>query len=134
MDNAVNPVLVTALNQPPPEGGWTFVFEAQLQTDPDLMPIENAMTDWGQNDRDFIKLATVVIRPKDSFNRFGKELALNWPPSVTAGENDAARKRSEPLSFSPWHGLVDHEPLGGINRVRRRVYEALFEAPARTQR
>ncbi len=28
----------------------------------------------------------------------------------------------ENLSFSPWHGLPEHKPLGAINRVRRRVY------------
>ncbi len=90
------------------------------------MPIEDAMADWGQEDRDFIKLATIVIRPKESFDRFGKELGLNWPISPPAGE-DGPRllARSEDLSFSPWHGLTEHEPLGGINRVRRRVYEVM---------
>ncbi len=28
----------------------------------------------------------------------------------------------ENLSFSPWNGLLEHKPLGAINRVRRRVY------------
>jgi len=27
-------------------------------------------------------------------------------------------------SFSPWHGLAAHQPLGAINRVRKAVYEA----------
>ena len=31
----------------------------------------------------------------------------------------------EGLSFSPWHGLDAHRPLGGINRVRRTVYETI---------
>jgi hypothetical protein len=31
----------------------------------------------------------------------------------------------ENLSFSPWHGLEAHRPLGGINRIRRTVYEAV---------
>ena len=31
----------------------------------------------------------------------------------------------ENLSFSPWHGLLEHKPLGAINRVRRRVYLAI---------
>jgi hypothetical protein len=29
------------------------------------------------------------------------------------------------LSFSPWHGLAEHQPLGLVNRVRRRVYLAI---------
>ena len=27
------------------------------------------------------------------------------------------------LSFSPWHGLAAHQPLGGVNRVRRDTYD-----------
>jgi hypothetical protein len=64
-------------------------------------------------------------RTKASLDRFGDSLGLNWPPSSTADEKDPKKKRSEHLSFSPWHGLVEHEPLGGINRVRRRVYEVI---------
>jgi hypothetical protein len=31
------------------------------------------------------------------------------------------------LSFSPWHALEEHRPLGGINRARRIVYPASSE-------
>src|SRR5262249_26153593 len=31
----------------------------------------------------------------------------------------------ENLSFSPWHCLPDHKPLGAVNRVRRAVYIAI---------
>ena len=27
------------------------------------------------------------------------------------------------LSFSPWHGLAEHRPLGGIMRSRKQSYE-----------
>jgi hypothetical protein len=27
------------------------------------------------------------------------------------------------MSFSPWHGLAAHRPLGSINRVRKPAYE-----------
>jgi len=30
----------------------------------------------------------------------------------------------EHLVFTPWHGLTEHQPLGGINRLRRAVYIA----------
>jgi hypothetical protein len=30
----------------------------------------------------------------------------------------------EHLVFTPWHGLVEHQPIGGINRLRRDVYIA----------
>lgn len=29
------------------------------------------------------------------------------------------------LSFNPWHAVPDHRPIGGINRLRRAVYEAI---------
>jgi hypothetical protein len=32
----------------------------------------------------------------------------------------------EDISLTPWHGLVDHLPLGGINRARR-TYNAVSE-------
>jgi hypothetical protein len=42
---------------------------------------------------------------------------------------DEADRRAygEHLSFTPWHALPEHAPLGGINRVRRAVYESLSE-------
>jgi hypothetical protein len=29
------------------------------------------------------------------------------------------------LSFTPWHALPEHRPLGGINRARKVIYEAI---------
>jgi hypothetical protein len=29
------------------------------------------------------------------------------------------------LSFTPWHALSEHRPLGGIQRARRVVYETI---------
>jgi hypothetical protein len=31
---------------------------------------------------------------------------------------------NEEMSFSPWHALAAHRPLGAIMRVRKQVYEA----------
>jgi hypothetical protein len=33
------------------------------------------------------------------------------------------QKFCEQLVYTPWHGLAEHRPLGGINRMRRKVYE-----------
>jgi hypothetical protein len=112
----------------PPAGGLRFFFQVQLQTDPDLMPIEDATVDWGQQDKDFVTLATIEIHPEASLKRFGDQsVGLNWPPPSSGDDatKDPKTTRSEHLSFSPWHGLIQHEPVGGINRVRRRVYEEL---------
>ena len=32
---------------------------------------------------------------------------------------------SENLSFTPWHSLSEHRPLGGIARARRVIYESI---------
>jgi hypothetical protein len=29
------------------------------------------------------------------------------------------------MSFNPWHALPDHRPLGGFNRTRRDIYQAM---------
>lgn len=34
------------------------------------------------------------------------------------------RAACDQLSFSPWHSLPAHKPMGHINRARRWVYEA----------
>jgi hypothetical protein len=61
-----------------------------------------------------------------------------WPednsPYVTVARLDAPAQEAysdtmvafvdRTSSFSPWHGLVDHQPLGAINRVRRAIYDA----------
>jgi hypothetical protein len=39
---------------------------------------------------------------------------------------DAATERYEPLSFSPWHSLAAHRPMGGLNRLRGAVYGESF--------
>jgi len=33
----------------------------------------------------------------------------------------------ENLSFSPWHALTEHRPLGSLNRLRRETYLALSD-------
>ena len=41
---------------------------------------------------------------------------------------DAERvTRGERMSFNPWHCLVPHVPVGGMNRARREIYRAMAE-------
>ena len=35
-----------------------------------------------------------------------------------------AKRRCENLFFTPWHGLQEHQPIGGINRLKLGVYDA----------
>jgi hypothetical protein len=81
----------------------TFDFMVQLQEDADKMPIENTCVEWKSP---FIKVATIRI-PSQNF--LTKE-------RIAFGEK---------LTYSPWHALKVHKPLGGVNRARRAAYEAL---------
>jgi hypothetical protein len=38
------------------------------------------------------------------------------------------------FSFSPWHGLAAHRPLGSINRLRKRAYEMSRQFRSRQNR
>jgi len=39
-------------------------------------------------------------------------------------DSETNRRRCERRVFTPWHALAEHQPLGGINRLRRAVYLA----------
>lgn len=78
-----------------------FDFYVQIQTDPVKMPVEDPTIEW-KNPKQY-KVATIRIPPQ----RF------NSPEQMTFGEN---------LSFTPWHALLEHKPLGGLNRARKEVY------------
>ena len=83
-----------------------FDFLVQLQKDPDRMPIEDATAEWSETDSPFIKVATIRI-PMQMFD------------TQERGRFD------ENLSYNPWHALPEHQPLGGVNRVRKHVYQAI---------
>jgi len=75
----------------------------QVQTDAHAMPIENAAVRWPQKLSPYIHAATIRI-PKQ---RFDSPAQLRFAAS---------------LSFTPWHCVPEHRPLGNQNRARRRMY------------
>ena len=87
-------------------GDALFDFAVQFQTDPDRMPIEDPGKRWSEAESPFRKVATIRIL-QQSF------------------DNERQREFGEHASFSPWHCLPEHRPLGGVNRARRVVYEAI---------
>lgn len=87
-------------------GDAWFDFTVQLQTDASSMPIEDPGHEWKESLSPFRKVATIHI-PQQQF------------------DSDAQRSFGENLSFTPWHSLPSHRPLGGINRARRIVYDAI---------
>ena len=82
----------------------TFDFKVQLQTDPKLMPVEDSSVEWPEEVSSFRKVATLRI-PRQAFR---------------TKERD---ELSEALTFCPSHALVAHRPIGGLNRVRMRIYK-----------
>jgi hypothetical protein len=69
--------------------------------------IENASSLWEDN---FVKVAKITIpRPQ---------------PEIDSEENQT---HCEKLAFTPWHSLVEHQPIGSINRLRKSVYQASAE-------
>lgn len=83
-------------------------FLVQLQGNPLAMPVEDPTVIWDERVSPFRKVATIRI-PRQGFDN---------------AERDAL---AENFSFTPWHSLPEHRPLGGINRARRPTYEALSE-------
>jgi hypothetical protein len=78
----------------------------QIQTDPFLMPIENASVRWPEKLSPFIPAATVHI-PKQKF------------------DSEAQFAFAKRLKMNPWHCLPEHRPLGNQNRARLRMYYEL---------
>jgi hypothetical protein len=79
---------------------------AQLATDLEKTPIEDASVVWSEEVSPYVTVARLVAEPQEAYS--------------------AARRIfvDEQLSFSPWHGLLAHQPLGNINRARRLAYRA----------
>jgi hypothetical protein len=83
-----------------------FDLLVQVQTDPHLMPIENASVRWPEKLSPFIPAATVHI-PKQRI------------------DTPAHEAFAKVLSLNPWHCLPEHRPLGNQNRARRQMYYEL---------
>jgi hypothetical protein len=81
-------------------GEAVFNVCVQLWVDAKATPIEDASHEWPESLSPYRKVATLRLPPQD----------INAPDRLEADERQ---------SFAPWHGLVDHQPLGGINRARR---------------
>jgi hypothetical protein len=89
-----------------------IVFEFKLQIRPrsDFVgkvetEIEDACFEWPESKYPFVSVATITIPPQDF-------------------DSDERKLQCENLVFTPWHGLTEHQPIGGINRLRLSVYEA----------
>jgi Catalase len=85
-----------------------FDFLVQFYVDDERTPIEDTSVHWQPKHSPLVKVARLRI------------------PSCDL-DSDAAREQTEAvdaLSFSPWHALEDHRPLGSVMRARKFAYEA----------
>lgn len=81
-----------------------FDVRAQLCTDLDDMPIEDAGALWDEDQSPHVSVATLHLPAQETYSNARRVYA-----------DDA-------MSFSPWHALAAHRPLGAIMRARRRAY------------
>jgi hypothetical protein len=86
----------------------TFDFLIQFHVDDRRTPIEDASVEWPVHDSPYHRVGTIRI-PRQRFD-----------------DADRAR-RGEQMAFNPWHSLIAHTPLGGMNRARREIYRAMAE-------
>ena len=78
----------------------------QLNTSTDTMPIEDASVPWPEDESPYVPVARITAAPQDA-----------WDDAKHARIDDR-------MSFSPWHGIAAHRPLGAIMRVRKAIYAA----------
>jgi hypothetical protein len=88
------------------DAGFEFLVQVREPSRKKAMPVEDASIEWSEEKARFRKVATIVI-PKQTFDT---------PERMGICEHR--------LSYNPWRSLDDHCPLGGINRARKKVYEA----------
>lgn len=83
-----------------------FALQIQTQDATRYMPIEDTSVQWKESDAPFQTVAHIQVPAQD----------FDTPEQNLMCDN---------LSFSPWHGIEAHRPIGGINRLRKAVYEAV---------
>ena len=78
----------------------------QLCTDAEAMSIEDASVVWDEKQSPYVAVARLTVPAQ-----------ISWEHGASDGQDKA-------VAFSPWHGLVAHQPIGGVNRARKPTYEA----------
>ena len=84
-----------------------FEFQVQVRSKADLAgkieaEVEDACFEWDEAKYPFVTVATITIPP----------------------QNFVDASKCEDQIFTPWHGVKEHQPLGGINRLKLEVYKA----------
>ncbi|WP_411959962.1 catalase family protein [Pseudomonas mandelii] len=85
-----------------------FVLQIQRQDPGKYMPIEDTSIQWKEKDAPFETVARIRLPAQDF-------------------DTPALNVQCDNQSFNPWFGLEAHRPIGGINRLRKAVYEAVSD-------
>ncbi len=83
-----------------------FEFGVQLQNDPRNMPVEDPRIEWNEKKSKYFPVAKIEIGRQEF---------------TTKAQLDAC----ENLSFTPWHSLPEHRPIGAIQRARKSIYQTI---------
>jgi hypothetical protein len=87
------------------EHGGQWEVRVQMATDLEHTPIENAAKVWDEERSPYIPVGRIAA------------------PRQTAWSEARSRRVDDGMYFSVWHGLLAHQPLGSIMRVRQQAYE-----------
>ncbi|EIC29344.1 MULTISPECIES: hypothetical protein [Methylomicrobium] len=101
-DNYLRNSLIESLKGNEP---LVFDFRVQIRNDVSEADIENATTVWDEKKYPFVEVARITI------------------PSPQEIDSPETIARCERLAFTPWHALPEYQPIGGINRLRKRIDE-----------
>ncbi|MFS2202167.1 catalase family protein [Pseudomonas sp. Pseusp3] len=85
-----------------------FALQIQRQDANKYMPIEDTSIEWRESDAPFETVARINVPAQDF-------------------DTPALNLQCDNQSFNPWFGLEAHRPIGGINRLRKAVYEAVSD-------
>jgi catalase len=85
-----------------------FALQIQRQDANKYMPIEDTSIEWRESDAPFETVARIKVPAQDF-------------------DTPALNLQCDNQSFNPWFGIEAHRPIGGINRLRKAVYEAVSD-------
>lgn len=85
--------------------GGKWELRIQLCTNLETMPVEDSSVVWPEDESPYIAVA-----------RISAPAQVAWSGARSTVVDGA-------LSFSPWHGLAAHRPLGSIMRARKSAYD-----------
>jgi hypothetical protein len=108
-ENGLRTAVVEYFQNQPAE----FEVRVQLCTDLKAMPIENAATEWPEDQSAYQLVARLFFPPQDAFTEERRFYV------------------DEDLSFCPAHSLEAHRLLGSVGRARLHVYQIMADARRR---